>query len=108
MIERSMEDIKAEIEKLKAETATISVDDLNKAQVDSQVARAVYAQSELLSLSILGLGIFIFCCLTYLIRTGRRYDEILRTFVTTLILVVAVFLVVAGYSEKQIAPVMVS
>lgn len=100
-----MTDINAEIERLKTEAASTSASVSKTVQVDPLVAKTAYEESQLLSLSVLGLGVFILCCLTYLIRAGRKYDEVLRTFITTLIVIAAVFLIVAGYSEKQIAPV---
>jgi hypothetical protein len=41
-----------------------------------------------------------------LIQKGKQPEAVLRIFGTILIIVTAVFLVVAGYSDKQIAPVM--
>ncbi len=43
--------------------------------------------------------------MTYLIKHGSELQEVLKVFGTVLVVVASVFLVVAGYSEKQIAPV---
>ena len=59
-----------------------------------------------ISASILIFGLIVFCLATYLVKIGKNIDTILRFFGTTLIIVMAVFLVVAGYSDKQIGPVM--
>ena len=42
---------------------------------------------------------------TYLIKHGQQANVILRLFGTLLIIAVSAFLVVAGYDDKQIAPV---
>lgn len=41
----------------------------------------------------------------YLIKIGRNSESVLKIFGVILIITSAVFLVVAGYSDKQIAPV---
>jgi uncharacterized membrane protein len=41
-----------------------------------------------------------------LIRSGIKTEAVLRIFGTILIIMLAVFLVVAGYTDTQIAPVM--
>ena len=43
--------------------------------------------------------------MTYLIKNEAEFEDVLKVFGTILIVVAAVFLIVAGYSEKQIAPV---
>ena len=55
---------------------------------------------------ILAFGVVVLVLATFLIRGGKSAESVLATFGTILIIVVAVFLVVAGYSDKQIAPVM--
>ena len=54
---------------------------------------------------VLAFGLIVVCLATYLIRVGKEGEVILRVFGTTLVVVLAVFLVVAGYSDTQIAPV---
>ena len=51
-------------------------------------------------------GMVVFVLATYLIRHGTPTDSVLKIFGTTMIIVSAIFLVVAGYDDKQIAPVM--
>jgi len=51
-------------------------------------------------------GMVVFVLATYLIRHGTPTDSVLKIFGTTLIIVSAIFLVIAGYDDKQIAPVM--
>lgn len=58
-----------------------------------------------ISAAVLVFGFFIVLVVGYLISKGRPAEQLLRTFGTILIIVSAVFLVVAGYSDKQIAPV---
>ena len=51
-------------------------------------------------------GFVILLLMSYLLNKGKNAEELLRLFGTITIIISAVFLVVAGYSDKQIAPVM--
>jgi glycerol uptake facilitator-like aquaporin len=56
----------------------------------------------------LGIGIFAilsFVLVAFLIWKNKRAEQILRTFGILVIIFAAVFLVVAGYSDTQITPV---
>lgn len=55
---------------------------------------------------VLVFGAIVICIAAWLIRQGQNSTAILRVFGTVLILVMSVFLVVAGYDDKQIAPVL--
>jgi hypothetical protein len=105
MTERSLDAINADVERLKNEASSAATVLSRPAGPDAATVNAAYQDSQMLAFSVLGLGVFVLCCLTYLFKAGRRFDDLLRSFVTILIVVSAVFLVVAGYSEKQIAPV---
>lgn len=59
-----------------------------------------------MSASVLAFGIVVILTIAYLIQRGRRPDELLRIFGTSLIIIMAIFLVVAGYSDEQMSPVM--
>jgi len=59
-----------------------------------------------MSATVLAFGIAVVAIIAYLIQKGRDPDELLRIFGISLIIVMAVFLVVAGYSDQQISPVM--
>lgn len=59
-----------------------------------------------MSAAVLVFGLVVIVLATYLIRLGKSSEAVLRIFGTILIIVIAVFLVVAGYSDTQIAPVM--
>ena len=59
-----------------------------------------------ISVVVLVFGIITLVLATYLINRGKSSEAILRTYGTILIIVTSVFLVVAGYSSSQIAPVM--
>jgi hypothetical protein len=59
-----------------------------------------------MSAAVLLFGLVVIFLATYLIRAGKSAEAVLRIFGTILIIVIAVFLVVAGYSDTQIAPVM--
>ena len=51
-------------------------------------------------------GLITLGLMTFLLYKKKSAEAILRTFGVTLIITAAVFLVVAGYSESQISPVM--
>jgi hypothetical protein len=55
---------------------------------------------------VLLFGLLVILLATYLIRSGINTEAVLRIFGTILIIMVSVFLVVAGYTDTQIAPVM--
>ena len=54
---------------------------------------------------ILLFGIVMSLAMGYLIKEGKPTDQVLRAFCVPLIVVAAVFLVVVGYNQEQIAPV---
>jgi VIT1/CCC1 family predicted Fe2+/Mn2+ transporter len=58
-----------------------------------------------LSFGILFFGVIIIAVMAYLLKKGLNARSILRLFSVPLIIVSAIFLVVAGYGEKQISPV---
>ncbi|WP_157267552.1 hypothetical protein [Azohydromonas aeria] len=83
----------------------------------SQMASAVQAQANsaswwsntnamTMSASVLVFGLLICTLAAAMIRWGNGAEPTLRVFGTLLIIVAALFLVVAGYDDKQIAPVM--
>jgi hypothetical protein len=55
---------------------------------------------------VLAFGLLVILLATYLVRSGVNTEAVLRIFGTILIILVSVFLVVAGYTDTQIAPVM--
>jgi hypothetical protein len=59
----------------------------------------------MMSGAILLFAVIILSLATYLIRRGVPTDSVLKIFGAILIVVSAIFLVVAGYSDQQIAPV---
>jgi hypothetical protein len=59
-----------------------------------------------ISASVLVFGLLIVAVATAKVGKGQSSDSMLRLFGTLTIIIAAVFLVVAGYSDKQIAPVM--
>lgn len=65
----------------------------------------VFDDGLFLSISILTFSLLVFGLMTYLIKQGKEPEIILKTFGSILIIVSAVFLIVAGYSEEQISPV---
>lgn len=58
-----------------------------------------------ISASVLVFGLIVCLLAAMLLRQGKSADNVLKTLGTILIIVAALFLVVAGYSDKQIAPV---
>ena len=58
-----------------------------------------------ISSALLLFFLIVLCLATYLIKLGRNPEMVMKFFGTILIISVASFLVVAGYDDKQIAPV---
>lgn len=105
MTERTLEEIKSEIAALKKEGESTSAALVQKQLVSSDMKQSAYDQSFFLSCIVVGFGIFVLVCITYLIRRDKQIETLLRPFGTILIIIASVFLIVAGYSEHQIAPV---
>lgn len=63
-------------------------------------------QAMTISSIVLLFGIIVIVIAAMLVRRSNSPQDLLRTIGTLLIVVCAVFLVVAGYSDQQIAPVM--
>ncbi|MDO9068610.1 MAG: hypothetical protein Q7W05_09150 [Deltaproteobacteria bacterium] len=59
-----------------------------------------------ISASVLVFGLCVILLATYLVKIGKKAEDVLRIFGTILIVMMAVFLVVAGYTDTQVAPVM--
>jgi hypothetical protein len=60
-----------------------------------------------ISTVVLTFGLLVIMICAWLMRSGRQSSEaILRVFGTVLIITGSLFLVVAGYTDKQMAPVM--
>lgn len=59
-----------------------------------------------MSSAVLGFGVIVLVLVAFLMKSGQDTEAVLRTFGTILIIVGALFLVVAGYSANQVAPVM--
>jgi hypothetical protein len=57
------------------------------------------------SVAVLIFGLLAGLLVGSLLKAGRRADDVLKGVGTILIIVCTLFLVVAGYSDKQIAPV---
>ncbi|QJR15356.1 hypothetical protein [Usitatibacter palustris] len=55
--------------------------------------------------ALLIFGVIVLSMASYLIKSGKKTDSVMKVFGTVLIVTVSVFLVVAGYSESQISPV---
>ena len=55
---------------------------------------------------VLAFGVLVLIVAVLMIKWGSTAESTLRVVGTIVILIMAVFLVVAGYSDKQIAPVM--
>jgi hypothetical protein len=54
---------------------------------------------------VLVFGLVVLLVAAHLIRNGKSADSILKIFGTITIIIAAVFLIVAGYSDRQISPV---
>jgi hypothetical protein len=69
------------------------------------VKEAMTISSAILIFGVLVMGLMVFLTFTRAKTRTLEVDQLLRLFVTPLIIILAVFLVVAGYSDKQISPV---
>jgi hypothetical protein len=78
-----------------------------KAQVSQEAPGQPWDKGMVLSLSfgILLFGLIVISLMTYLLRRNRHFSLILPSFGVPLIIVAAVVLVIAGFGERQIAPV---
>ena len=59
-----------------------------------------------ISVAVLVFGLITLALMAWLLRRERESAIVLRALTTILILTFAVFLIVAGYSDQQIAPAM--
>jgi hypothetical protein len=73
------------------------------ASIDQQWSKDLV---QFLGVSVLLFGLFAMLLMFVLFLRNRSNELVLRAFGIPLIIVSAVFLIVAGYTEKQIAPVM--
>lgn len=97
-----LKDIEAQIKKSKedvAETVAVSKE-LPRGEGWWSVSSAMTISS-----LVLVFGLVICLLASRLLSKGYSADSILKTFGTVLVIISAVFLVVAGYSDKQISPV---
>lgn len=102
MSEPTISELKAKIAAQTQELAVINPKSEYKTSVDNNF---VFDDGLFLSLCLLVFSMIVFSLMTYLIKIGKQPDQILKVFGSVLIVVAAVFLIVAGYSEKQISPV---
>jgi len=77
----------------------------DSAEAIMNATETAFQSSLYLSYSLLFFGLVVLFLIGYLIKVGKDPEALLRSFGTILIIIAAVFLIVAGYSEKQIAPV---
>lgn len=97
-------DLDADIERLTAELQTLQYG--LKTELVTEDPWWSTSQAMTMSAIVLVFGIIVILTIAYLIQKGKNPDELLKIFGTSLIIVMAIFLVVAGYSDQQIAPVM--
>jgi len=102
MSDYKISDLKAKIE---AQTEDVVATTTDQGFKLSTADSFVFDDGLFLSLCLLIFSLVVFSLMTYLIKLGKQPEQILKVFGSVLIVVAAVFLVVAGYSEKQIAPV---
>jgi hypothetical protein len=87
--------------------------DTEKVATEQQVAQSSHSEAGwwsvddamTISAAVLIFGLVIIVLATALLYKGKKADDVLRLFGTIIIVVSAVFLVVAGYTDTQIAPV---
>jgi len=90
----SISAIENEIEKITSNTSIKQVDNLE--QIDSGI---------LLGIILLVYVIIVIAFASYWIKSGVSPENVLKIFGSFLVISSAIFLIVAGYSEQQISPV---
>lgn len=102
-----MSDIDDKIQQLKKEISEAKLQ-LASTTTDNASPLTWWSVNDAMTISaaVLIFGLIISLTIGYLLAKGKQPEHLLRTFGTILIIISAVFLVVAGYSDKQIAPVM--
>lgn len=101
--DQTIEELKAQIAAKKATAATWTT-----SETPSVKQQSWWSVNEAMTISsaVLVFGFVIVVVVGYLLGKGIASENLLRTFGTILIIIASVFLVVAGYSDQQIAPVM--
>ncbi|MDP4300331.1 hypothetical protein [Leptothrix discophora] len=107
----SLAEIDARIaaQKKVVESSTTVQQAVDPSQVQGRAYKPTWWTAEsamTMSSVVLIFGVFVLLLVTYLIRIGKSSESVLRIFGTVLIVIVSVFLIVAGYDNNQIAPVM--
>jgi uncharacterized membrane protein len=92
------------LESLDAQIAAIKRETSQQTGVAGQWWTAESAMT--VSAVVLAFGVFVLIVAALMIKWGSTAEATLRVVGTIVVLIMAVFLVVAGYSDKQIAPVM--
>lgn len=101
-------DLSGEIERLSRELQSATTELQSASTTTASHADTWWTTTNAMTISatVLVFGLMVIMTIAYLIQRGRNPEELLKIFGTTLIVVMAVFLVVAGYSDQQISPVM--
>jgi hypothetical protein len=100
----TLEEIDQQLQQADATIKSLSTTSASPARVTAPSWWSV-TDAMTISAAVLVFGLAVLVLATYLIRTGKNTEAVLRIFGTILIVMVAVFLVVAGYTDTQIAPV---
>lgn len=107
---RSLAEIEAELKVVDRaiEDSAQSAKPLSRNAKEPEVTGSWWSTTDAMTISsvVLVFGVTVLILAYGVIQKGAQPDAVLRIFGTILIIVSAVFLVVAGYSDKQIAPVM--
>ena len=100
-----LEDLEAQAQAQKAEAAALKA---TVQTVSTPSKREWWSVNEAMTISsvVLGFGLIALLIAAYLIRKETDSQVVLRTLATILIVTFAIFLIVAGYSDQQIAPAM--
>jgi hypothetical protein len=94
--------VNAAIEKQQEHIATLS----KSPEPQPQLTWWTTTSAMTMSAAVLVFGLLTLALAAYVIRKGHPWEAVLKIFGMVLIIVLAVFLIVAGYDDKQIAPAM--
>lgn len=102
---KALNENELKLEKTSNEIDSTSSDALDLFTYKTDIYDRTLYESLCLSGMIMIFSLLVIAFMTFIIRKGGPLEDTLKVFGTMMIIVAAVFLIVAGYSEKQIAPV---
>ena len=107
--DRQLAELDAQGQSIHAQLAQVRTAEVTGSTATTQTVPEWWTNQNAMTIStvVLAFGLLVIMICAWLMRSGRQSSEaILRVFGTVLIITGSLFLVVAGYTDKQMAPVM--